>query len=334
MAHANTHPLPTPPVSPPQTALHASASAFVPNKGKEKATSADETRLQLVLPKPTEWSCVLDRMDKRTPVAKHLRSCHHGRKGWEERKIEKGEEKVYRLGYSESQNCKRCDRYWTIPSSIIPNYTARHFSSLESKEERQLDVFRQILADIDPVVKKFQHYQQAIAEQKKEGQSLRSRSADLRFHTECHFSQTQAYHGAGSMSDEVEYWQIQVLDKKQLQELQVRILEHPMIEKHRAVGGVVECLARLRYRRSFHQRRGAFYEEQGIEFNELVREYLLSNFRGLLPLDRPILGWDATGNVVRFGCKPGGNASVLSNKPDARRAADSYEHQATPLRRA
>ena len=334
MAQANTHPWHTPPVSPPQTALHGSATSFIPNKGKGKASPENDTRLQLVFPEQTAWSRVLSIKSKKTPVAAHLRQCHHWRKGWEEIKFERGEEKVYQLGYSESQDCKRHDRYWTIPPSILPDYTARHFSRLQSKEERQLDVFGQILADINPVVKKFHHYQQAIAEAKSAGRKGKEPQRDMHDHTECQFSQLQAYHGAGSMSDEVEYWQIHVLGKKQWYDMQERLLKHALVEEHSAVGGIIEDLARMRHRNRLYERSGDFFEEQGVEFGALVRGYLLINFRGFLPDDRPALGWDATGNVTWFGCTPGGNASILSDKPDAKKAADSYEHQAALQRGA
>ena len=332
MAQINTDPLPALLVSPPHTVFHPTAQPFVPKNGKGKASTEDETRVQLVFPEPTEWKWFLNRLDKDTPVAKHLclcqDRCQNRSSGWEKSELHKGKEQIWRLGYSPSQDCERRDRYYKLPPAIIPDYTARHFSSFVRNEDKQLVVFRQVLADIDPVIKKFHHCQAAIAETNSGDHDRKARQGAIRYHTECHFSQTQAYHGAGSISDDIEYWQIHVLDKKQWHDLQVRILEHGLIEKHRAVGGIIEDLAKMKDRNRLHTRSDAFYEEQGIEFAELVREFLLANFRGFLPDDRPALAWDATRNIRLFRYTPGSNTSILGSNPDARKAADSYDHQA------
>ena len=337
MAQANTHPRLTPPVTPPQTDLQASAPPFVPNKGKGRIAPEHETRVQIFRPQPTRWLALLDSDcdNADTPVPEHLRrcqdKCRHRSSFWDQSERHNGEEKVYKMGYSPSQDCKRRDRYWKLPSAIIPDYTARHFATLKLPEDQQLDVFRQVLADVDPVVKKFHHHQQVIAETKGVGRKGKGQQRDVQYHTECNFSQLQAYHGAGSVSDEIEYWQIHVLGKEQWYDVQERILDHALVEEHRAVGGIIEALARLRHRNRYNLRSNTFCEDQGVEFGGLVREYLVSNLRGFLPDDRPILGWDAIGNVEWYGCRTGANASVLSNKPDARKAADSYEHQAMPV---
>lgn len=153
--------------------------------------------------------------------------------------------------------------------------------------ERELEIMKQILADVNLQVRKFHHRWSA----RRNGQE---RSVEK-------FVQTQAYHGASSKDDVVEPWQIHARGEVEWRTLQSRVLGHPLLSIASKMKIKSELLRNLRWLRGQHQFDGTHKPEVSRRvsylLNGVLGDYLRDHLKGFLPLDHLYLHWNEKGRV-------------------------------------